>query len=427
VNKLVLNIPDGYNIEINDYLKLKVMQGVSNIQFVDFVSTINNLRELEVQFNSMESSTFGKILYLIKNNKNLQKLKINFLPQENAYFSIYQLLKIEEDNILREMQKRYKDNNNKSLNGLLIHDDIKDDYTLRQKALDNLQKSYEKFFLLLQMMKQKTKLENLTLEINKPFHLIDKTLHWIILKLFFNILLDLNRENVTIKELNLIFPDLNLDNSYYTFIHTFFDRINLHEKNPELNTLYLRCQISNISNLGNLISYNLNNIYIGDLDVISFKSFVNFYHSKEFKKYSKLKALTLCLNKTVSSFRECKDEISDLITGKNPKLIYNLTLSMHFNIGHEELLEVMTKANGNHIIRYTFVMEMSSEKDYANLFKNANLFYLNQKLINNISKYIPILKKYNFLEGKKKKISKRLFLFLIASNKKKLFFKKIEE
>ena len=72
----------------------------------DFLSTINNLRELDVKFNCLELSTFEKILYMIKKNINLKKLKISFFPEEDTYFSIYQLLKIEEDNILRIASKK---------------------------------------------------------------------------------------------------------------------------------------------------------------------------------------------------------------------------------------------------------------------------------------------------------------------------------
>jgi hypothetical protein len=150
INKLVVNIPDGYNIEINDYLRLKLVPGVEKIQFVDFLSTINNLRELDVKFNCLELSTFEKILYMIKKNINLKKLKISFFPEEDTYFSIYQLLKIEEDNILRIASKKVNSYaNNKTLNGLLVFDGIKDEYNLRTKAIDNLQKSLEKFFFYL--------------------------------------------------------------------------------------------------------------------------------------------------------------------------------------------------------------------------------------------------------------------------------------
>ena len=425
INKLVINIPDGYNIEINDYLKLKGVPGVSNIQFVDFLSTINNLRELDVKFNSIEASTFEKILYMIKNNINLQKLRINFFPKEESYFSTYQLLKIEEDNILREISKKHGQQNNIALNGLLIYDDIKNEYNLRKKAVDNLEKSFEKFFLLLQMMEEKSHLESLTLEINKPFNLIDKSIHWIMLKLFFNLVLEFNRELLNLKEFKIIAPYFSLDNNFYSFIETFLNGINLNDKNKSMKNFHFQSQIINLPNICNLISYNLTTLFIGDLDYLSFKSLLSFYHSKDFIEKSQLKKITLCLSESVVVLRECKDEINELISGENPETLFELCFSCHFNIGHDELMEMMTKANGNHVEKYTFIMEMVSERDYMNVFKRANLYYLNNNFKNSIDRNLPILMKYNFFEKDKINIAKKLIRFLIPSNRKKIIFKKI--
>ena len=425
INKLVVYIPDGYNIEINDYLRLKRVPGVSKIQFVDFLSTIKNLRELDVKFNSIEASTFEKILHMIKNNNNLQKLKINFFPEEDTYFSTYQLLKIEEDNIVREMSKKHFENKNISLNGCLIYDDIKDEYNLKKKAFNNLEKSIEKFFLLLQMMEEKSKLESLTLEINKPFNLIDKDIHWIILKLFFNLVLEFNRELIDLKEFKIIMPYFNLDNNNYPFIQTFLDGINLNEKNKSMIHFHLQCQIANLPNICNLIPYNLATLYLGDLDYISFKSFLSFYHSKEYIEKSQLKKLTLCLSENIVVLRECKDEITELISGENPETLYELCFSCRFNIAHDELMEIMTKANGNKVQKYTFIMKMVSEKDYMNVFRSANLFYLNKNFKNNVDRNLPLLMKYNFLDKDKINIAKKLIRFLVPSNRKKIIFKKI--
>ena len=282
INSLKINIPDGYNIEINDYLRTKGVQNIYNIQFIDFLATINNLIELDVKFNSMEATTFEKILYMIKNNPNLKKLKLNFFPNEKEYFNNYQLLKIEENNFLREMLKKNFVNKNAVLNGLLIYDDIKDEYNLKEKVYNNLQKSFENFFVLLTMMEEKSNLESLLLEINRPFDSINKSLFWIFLKLFFNLLLDFNRELLNLKEFIFKMPYLNLDNSYYSFIETFFNGINLNFKNKLMTNLHLECQMTNIPNLSNLISYNLTTLTLGHLDLISFKSLVTFFHSKEF-------------------------------------------------------------------------------------------------------------------------------------------------
>ena len=424
INKLVVNIPDGYNIEINDYLRLKHVPGVEKIQFVDFLSTINNLRELDVKFNCLELSTFEKILYMIKKNINLKKLKISFFPEDDTYFSIYQLLKIEEDNMLRLASKKVSFEDKKTLNGLLVFDGIKDEYNLRAKAIDNLQKSLEKFFFLIKMMEEKSHLESLTLEINKSFDLIDKDIHWIMIKLLFNLILEMNRELLDLKELNIIAPYFNLDNNYYTFIETFLNGINLNEKNKSMTDFYFQSQFINIPNLSNLISYNLTSLYLGDLDYVTFKSLIEFFHTEEFIENSQLKKLTLCLSKNIVVFRECKEEIKELIIGQNPSSLFELCLSCYFNIGHDELMEIMTSANGNLVQKYTFIMEMASEKDYMNVFRRANLFYLNKKFKSNIDKYLPLLKKLNLFEEQNMKIAKRLIRFLVPSNRKKIIFKK---
>ena len=424
INKLVINIPDGYNIEINDYLTSKGIPNIKNIQFIDFLSTINNLRELDVKLNSMEATTFEKILYMIKNNLNLKKLKLNFFPDEKEYFSTYQLLKIEENNFLREMLKKNYENKNSALLGLLIYDDIKDEYNLRKKILNNLQKSLEHFFVLLQMMEEKSNLDSLSLEINKPFNLIDKSFFWILLKLFLNIILEFNRELLNLKEFEFITPYFNLDNNYYSFLETFFNGINLNFKNKSMTHFHIQCQITNISNLSNIISYNLTILSIGDLDYISFKSLVSFFHSEEFVENSKLKKLSITLGKAIVVFRECKDEINDLITGKNPESLMQLNFSCQFNIGHDNLLEIMTKANGNSIEQYTFTMKMVSERDYMNVFRGSKFYYINNKYNSYINKTLPLLMKYKFFEEDKINIAKKIYKFLLPLNRKKIIFKK---
>ena len=424
INSLKINIPDGYNIEINDYLRTKGVQNIYNIQFIDFLATINNLIELDVKFNSMEATTFEKILYMIKNNPNLKKLKLNFFPNEKEYFNNYQLLKIEENNFLREMLKKNFVNKNAVLNGLLIYDDIKDEYNLKEKVYNNLQKSFENFFVLLTMMEEKSNLESLSLEINRPFDSINKSLFWIFLKLFFNLLLDFNRELLNLKEFIFKMPYLNLDNSYYSFIETFFNGINLNSKNKLMNNLHLECQMTNIPNLSNLISYNLTTLTLGHLDLISFKSLVTFFHSKEFVENSKLKKLSIKLSKSIVVFRECKDEINNLIVGKNPENLSQLSLSCHFNIDHDDLIEILKKANGNYVEQYTFIMNMASESDYMNVFRGAKFYYLDRNYKYDVDKILPVFMNYKFFEKDKINIAKNILRFLRHSNRKKIIFKK---
>ena len=67
--------------------------------------------------------------------------------EENNYYSICQLLKMIEEfnNILIEMSKRYIISDKKVLKELLVYDNIKNKYNLRRKAMENFEKSIEKF------------------------------------------------------------------------------------------------------------------------------------------------------------------------------------------------------------------------------------------------------------------------------------------
>ena len=244
------------------------------------------------------------------------------------------------------------------------------------------------------------------------------------LKLFFNLLLEFNRELLILNEFIFICPYFNLDNNYYSFIETFLTGINLNFKNKSMTNFHFQSQIINIPNISNLISYNLTKLTLGDLDLISFKSLVTFLHSEEFIENSKLKQLIINLNKSIIVFRECQNEISNLIIGENPDSLVELTLSCHFNISHDNLTEILTKANGNTVESYTFIMQMASEFDYMNVFKETKFYYVNKTYKNSINKYLSLLNKFKFFDKDKINIAKKLIKFLVPPNRKKIVFKK---
>ena len=101
-----------------------------------------------------------------------------------------------------------------------------------------------------------------------------------------------------------------------------------------------------------------------------------------------------------------------------------LNFSCQFNIGHDNLLEIMTKANGNSIEQYTFTMKMVSERDYMNVFRGSKFYYINNKYNSYINKTLPLLMKYKFFEEDKINIAKKIYKFLLPLNRKKIIFKK---
>ena len=128
--------------------------------------------------------------------------------------------------------------------------------------------------------------------------------------------------------------------------------------------------------------------------------------------------------KSIVVFRECKDEINNLIVGKNPENLSQLSLSCHFNIDHDDLIEILKKANGNYVEQYTFIMNMASESDYMNVFRGAKFYYLDRNYKYDVDKILPVFMNYKFFEKDKINIAKNILRFLRHSNRKKIIFKK---
>ena len=57
-----------------------------------------------------------------------------------------------------------------------------------------------------------------------------------------------------------------------------------------------------IYNIQNIISYNLQNLFLGELDLETFLNFIQLYQSDEFLANSKLTKLNISLNKTVIKY-----------------------------------------------------------------------------------------------------------------------------
>ena len=101
-----------------------------------------------------------------------------------------------------------------------------------------------------------------------------------------------------------------------------------------------------------------------------------------------------------------------------------LSLSCHFNIDHDDLIEILKKTNGNYVEQYTFIMNMASESDYMNVFRGAKFYYLDRNYKCDVDKILPVFMKYKFFENDKINIVKNILRFLRHSNRKKIIFKK---
>ena len=411
---LSINMPNGFIKESLDVLKMKNIPDVKVSNIFEYLTIISSLCTFNIVFNSLEKKTFEYIIYIIQNNSNLKEIKMDFFPFNCKNFTSQYLIKIAEEcgichKILSTFNKDYKDNAFLTL----TYDNEK---AIKQKILEKFEINLEKLFLLLQTKKL---LEKIELIFNLPLILYDEEgYHWTILKFIFNVIILLQKETFNLKEFNLILPFFNLDNRQYPVIGDFLEKINLNEKNKLLKSFCLKANIFKLYNIKNLISYNLILLNIGELDLDTFKSFIDLYQAKDFLEKSQLKILSIELNKTVIKYSNCKTYLTEFISGHNPKYLVELSFKFYFRIKCKKLYDLLISGNGNKIERYNFIIRIDNYKKYQKIINHNLFYYLNNDIKKEINKYIPVLKKYNLIDNNKKNITNRILKFLVPSNKK---------
>ena len=63
-------------------------------------------------------------------------------------------------------------------------------------------------------------------------------------------------------------------------------------------------------------------------------------------------------------------------------------------------------------------MKIDKLKKYKNIIEHKEFFFMNKEIDKKISIYLPLFKKYDFLQEKNKIITKNIIKFLFPSNKK---------
>ena len=431
LKKLKINLPTGYTKEMKDIISLKNKNLtdkeksdnfiVENVNFLEQISTLSSLYSINITFNSLEKETFENILYMIQNNSNLKELKLRLFPIDEKKINLSSLVKTYEENGYVPWGLKILTSAKDSVN-YLINITSNNEKEIKQKLLSDFEINTQKLFYLLQTKKH---LEQIGITITKPLILsYNEGMFLILLKFLFNVFIMLDNERFSLKELKLVMPYFNLDNKKYPIIGEFFNTINLNEKNKTLKNFYLQIPMSKILNINNLISYNLLSLRLGDLDKDTFKIFMKFYHSEDYLKKSQLKILNIELNRTVIRYKDIKKRIESLFKGKNPDNLFELSLKMYFNINPKELNELLTKANGNHVEKYGFIMKIPKERgadiDYGKFNDNNEFYFINKDLVKKINKYLPVIMKYGFNLEDKKNITKKIYRFLLTSNKKRI-------
>ena len=415
---LNINMPNGFIKENIDLIKIRNIleiepDDISNINLFEYISIISSINSFNITFNCLEKKTFENILFMIQNNINLHELKLNFFPDNEI--NSPNLIKISDEcGILKDL------NIDKKQENIIMNKNI--EKKLKLKLLEYFEINLEKLFLLFQTKKNLEKLE-IIIKLPSIFLSNEKendNYNIVIIKFILNLIILLHKEKLNLKEFRISLPYFNFNNRSYPIIGEVLERINLLRKNPQLKKFQLEIPIFKIYNIQNLLSINLQELQIGELDLETFYFFIQFYQSKEYIENSQLKKLHISLNKNMIKYNLCKNSVSNFFSGKNPIYLTEITFQCNFRIKRKNLYDLLKSTNGNNINKYNIIMKIDKLKKYKHIIEHKEFYFFNKDFEKKIMSYLPILKKYDFLQEKYKKIAKNIIKFLMPSNRKNI-------
>ena len=383
IKKLNLLSNDFYNKDLINYMikfyELDVASIDDEYHVLDmFYNKTKNLDLLNIEINSLDIVSFDKIIGIIYKNKSLNSLKLSFFSSDVSYLSIT-LLKVYEQIKTNEDIAQYVINKGKNLTLENFEKKIVKD--ISSFFIDNL-------YLLFEIIKNNNNLEEIGLNFDLPSILIDNINYKIpifkfILNLIFLIDNNENQNKNKIKTLTLLSPYTIFDNRFENEIDLIFKDITIYKNTKSLKELNVQFKFYNMIYLKNLISPNLIELSIGDLDLISFDKLVNYLSSFDFSNKSVLNKLNIKIMNTITSFNtDIKIILRKLFNIKintflELKLFTNIIL--HNKLNYSYLIKII---NNNWIPSYTIILNEESKKIIYNAdpFGEEILFLVSPKI-----------------------------------------------
>ena len=341
-----MNIGD----EICQFLKNRSLL-IDDFHILSFI-TKKNIITLSIEFNSLDSKSFEKVLNFINQNSELCKCDISFFPKEEFFQTelLYKLLQ-SSDEIFKLKKTKDKNSNELSFNKNIkfstkVNEDL-DEYILR-KLSEYFEINMQNFFYLLTM---NTKIYDLSLVFDIPTIIIKNGYYNNILMKFFLdlfILLDSTLSR-NIKVLSLISKNFILDSRKYPILNDFCEKLNLFSKKEnQMQSLTFIVKMYRMPYIYRFIPYNLTYLSIGSFDYETFENLVNYLTSSDFGIRTKLKHLKISLNNSLIDINQGK--LFDIITrllNEYPKELKEISLYTFLIISDDKLLDLLMKTNYN--------------------------------------------------------------------------------
>ena len=357
IKKLSLYFNDSFSLETEFYLRNKDIS-FEGFHFLLLLNNLKELNEINISFNSIDKTSFKKILGLININKNISILRLNFFPP-NINYEVTSLLKLGSLNkfSLHHLYKEQKHFLTKEKN----MKDLEMDYFLLNHKFDNdFEKNISSLFNTIKSNINNYKEISFRFDLPLLIQSCEKYLI-LIIKFIINIIILISNTKNNINTIKIISPELILDGRKIPFLPYLFKHINKLNKfksNTNMTQFILKCKIYKIPDLFNfLIFNNINNIksiHIGDMDFESFSGFINIYKAN-INSMHNLTIIKIGLNNTLITY---DDKISKLIydyieyntTKLDQKILFSFLEFNNDLIKLKSLIDKVHKAKINNIL-----------------------------------------------------------------------------
>ena len=356
----------------------------------------NFIHHFTIDFNSLDSQSFQKVLNFISLNGLMKICRINFFESEEYFKSeiLYKILQINESKYQDINKDNFKyDDNNKDIYDLKPNENL-GDYILR-KLFDNFKENISNFFYLISM---RTNISELSLIFDIPKILFNHNNYiTIILKLILNLLSFINSPISNLGILSIQAESLILNGRNNIYLVEFFDKLNLYNNNSKIKSLTFQCKFYHIINIHKLIPYGIEYLSIGSFDLETFINFTNYLTSVDFSETSKLKKLQINLNNSIFKYEQCKEYLERLLI-EHPRNLTQISIYTNISIAYKDLKELLLKSNYNIIENLYFCFNKASLKDEEGYKDKLKLEEYNHNIIidrNFIDLYYAKRKKKN--------------------------------
>lgn len=320
---------------------------INDFHFLSFL-TNKDILHTSIEFNSLDSQTFEKLLNFLNQNHNITQCNISFFPSEEYFKSelLYKMLQNCDENFKMKKNKNNKFSFNPNLILDLKGNEDLDNYMLR-KLSEYFEKNLKKFFYFLSI---KTIITELSLNFDLPT-ILTKNGYYnnVLMKFFLDLFILIDSPLSNIKILTLNSRNFVFDSRKYPILNDFCDKLHFYlRKDHKLTNLTFIVRFYRIRNIYRFIPYNLTQLSIGPLDYETFNCLVDYLTSADFSIRTKLNKLTIYLNNTLVYIN--KDKIYEIIIRlltEYPKGLTEISLYTFFIISYIQLNGLLLKTNYN--------------------------------------------------------------------------------